>query len=163
MRIMIFAALTLLCAGTASAQMQAPPPSRIVSVTCRVGNIGVFQNRVHVRCAAADNQAVQRSIQEMLNSIDRMGVGSAGGGGAPLDPATQAMYQAMAANLPRFFAVGTQAEPAMADRLVQVASAAAAQNRQVEIFFDAANSANPPGCAQNDCRRLIGIVMIVAP
>ena len=46
----------------------------------------------------------------------------------------------------------------MASTVVQVGLFALTSKHTVDIFFDDNAGANPAGCNQNDCRRLIGVV-----
>jgi len=178
MRILFIAALTLVLAGAAVAQTHAPPPPQqppqqgtsrshqsapnasqadmlhamneqmheqgaLASVTCRIGNIAVLDTRVHVHCAGGP-QAVASDIQGMVQGLYA--------GGQPPSSTSSA---------PGYFAVGLQADPALANLVVSLATQAAAQNKQVQILYRVAPGGNPPGCQPNDCRRLIGIVMLV--
>lgn len=167
MRIFVVAALSMMLVGSAFAQRHGPPGSGFqeqqqaaynalppVAITCRVGNVAVFPERVHVRCAGDQAAAVQSVMQQMMQQQGLGGGGGGGGGGA---------NSAQIAGPPSFFAVGVQANPALADLVVLLASQASAQNRQVEIHFRPSAFHNPPGCASHDCRALVGIVMVVAP
>ena len=173
MRVLLFALASLCLAGSALAQSnvggppprQPPPSSRnhevapgpnqnmldhmneavngqsaVRSTTCRIGNVGVFGNRVHVRCAA-----IESPIQ-----APRPPLGNLGQSAVPME-----------AWLPTYFAVSLQSDAALANMTVSLATAAAAQNKQVQILFTAGAGANPTGCAPNDCRRLIGMLMLV--
>jgi hypothetical protein len=135
MRRLIVVASALVFAGAAAAQdpNNAQPGNQTVTVTCAVGNVAVFGDRVHVRCSA---------IQQVLTGV--MGQGAA--------PAQKT---------PAYYAVGLQAEPALANLTLTLATQAAAQHKQVQIFYINSPNQNPPGCQPYDCRRLTGIVMLV--
>jgi hypothetical protein len=167
MRIFVVAVLSIMLTGPAVAQRQAPPGSNYqegmqaaydvlpaVAITCRVGNVGVFADRVHVRCAGDQTAAVQSVLSQIMQ---QQGVGGGGGSGAGGANSTEV------AGPPTFFAVGVQANPALADLVVSLASQASAQNRQVQIFFRPSATHNPPGCGHHDCRLMTGLVMQVAP
>lgn len=135
MRKLIIAASALAFASAAAAQdpNSAQLGNQTVTVTCAVGNVAVFGDRVHVRCSA---------LQQAL-------AGVMGQGAAP------------AQNTPAHYAVGLQAEPALANLTLTLATEAAAQHKQVQIFYINSPNQNPPGCQPHDCRRLTGIVMLV--
>ena len=163
MRVLLVALASLLIASSAVAQtgvggpppqprtpprgQDSPPntPSQTASqqaplgaVTCRIGHIAVYANRVHVHCSTL-GLALESAMSQMP-----------GGSGQP--PPSSA---------PAFFAVGLQSEPALANLTVSLATAAAAQNKRVQILFDTSQASNPPGCQANDCRRLISLMMLV--
>ena len=58
---------------------------------------------------------------------------------------------------PQYFAV--EASSAMAPTVIQIALAALSSKRPLNIFYDDNAAANPGGCQQNDCRRIIGVVI----
>jgi len=113
------------------------PAAEELSRACTLMDVAAFTNRVHVHCAPA---------------------GAASGGGLytrdyspPPQPDAGIVY----------FAVGAAADPALADRVIALATSASQQNKQVQIFYRTSPAENPPGCLASDCRRLSGIVLIV--
>ena len=107
--------------------------------TCFIADVAAFSNRVHVHCAPA---------------------GTTFGGGLytrdyvpPPEPDAGIVY----------FAVGAASDAALADRVIALATSATQQNRQVQILYRTSAAENPPGCQANDCRRLIGLTLIVQP
>lgn len=54
--------------------------------------------------------------------------------------------------------VAVESTSAMASTVVQVGLYALTSKHLVDVFFDDNAGANPAGCNQNDCRRLIGVV-----
>jgi hypothetical protein len=168
MRIVIVAALMLSLTGAVFAQTSigagAPPQPRsqqsdrgsaavegaqadrtapIASITCRVGGVAAYRDRVHVQCGGDPRVVAQTIEQQMREVLQGMQ------GQAPPQPGSG----------PTFFAVGLPAEPALAALTVDLATHASAHNRQVQIFFVATTGENPHGCAPNDCRRLVGIAL----
>ncbi len=140
MRFMFVAASVFLFAGAALAQPSPVPVTpRVETVTCRVGDVAVFDNRVHVRCAGGTGGVP--SITESLQNAQGQITGASQGGRVP------------------YYAVALQSAPA--NSVLNLASHAAAQNRQVQILYHAEAGSNPPGCHPSDCRRLIGIIMVV--
>jgi hypothetical protein len=151
MRVLLVAASVFLFAGAAFAQPQGmeqgqgPPRSgELGSVTCRIGNVAAFRDRVHIRCAGDITSQLQAQMQAMQSAMQ-------GGGGG----------NAQTAAAPTYFAVGVQSEPALANLVLSLATQASAQNKQVQIYFDPSPSANPLGCHPSDCRRLAGLLMVV--
>jgi hypothetical protein len=98
-----------------------------------VVEVASFESRVHVRCFVPT-----------------------GGGGLQSAPA--AASDPIALSTP-YYAVGAQAQPALADRVVALANSAVERDKQLTIFFRTDPAENPPGCLQHDCRRLTGIVL----
>ena len=47
----------------------------------------------------------------------------------------------------------------MASSVVQVGLAAFTSKRILTVFFDDDTGANPAGCNENDCRRIIGVMI----
>jgi hypothetical protein len=105
---------------------------------CQVMDVAAFTNRVHVRCPHGP------TIRSGLYTRDYV---------PPPQPDTGVLY----------FAVGASADPALADRVIALASLAVQQNKEVVIFYRTDPAENPPGCLPADCRRLVGIVTVVRP
>lgn len=105
---------------------------------CQIEDVAAFTNRVHVRCP--------------YGPIVHSGLYTRDYEPPPRpDPGI------------RFFAVGATVDPALADRVIALASLAIEQNKHVVIFYRTDPAENPPGCLASDCRRLVGIVTIVRP
>jgi hypothetical protein len=113
------------------------PAAAELSRACTIQDVAAFTNRVHVHCAYDD--------------------GRSGGGlytrdyQPPPVPDRNVVY----------FAVGATSDPALADRVIALATSASQQNKPLTIFYRTNPAENPPGCQPNDCRRLTGIVMVV--
>jgi hypothetical protein len=56
--------------------------------------------------------------------------------------------------------VAVESNSPMAATVVQVGLFALTSKRFVNVFYDTNIGANPVGCNQNDCRRLIGLVAL---
>ena len=97
---------------------------------CAVVDVATFDNRVHIHC------------QTPITAC-----GLAAGGGPCPDQGNVPTYVAVEANSP------------MASSVVQVGLVALSGNKRLTVFFDDDTGANPAGCNQNDCRRIIGVVI----
>ncbi len=113
------------------------PAATELSRACGIADVGAFTNRVHVRCARDTGPALGG-----LHTPDYV----------PPPEADESVI---------YFAVGATSDPALADRVIVLANSASQQNKQVQIFYRTNPAENPPGCQPNDCRRLIGFVMII--
>ena len=147
--LVLFSALALI-AAPASAQegtvrIPSVGPSGVATLpaateltrTCWIADVGAFSNRVHVRCKQETGPALGG-----LYSRDY----------APPPEADAGVI---------YFAVGAASDPALADRVIALASSASQQNKQIQIFYRTNPAENPPGCQPNDCRRLTGLVMLI--
>lgn len=144
MRFFILVVLSLAAISMAAfAQIRVTPP---VSVTteinldpqmekyCYISEVAAFENRVHLRCRAGGRPGVV----------------------TPPDNSANGRY----AQSIFYFAVDARAQQDLASRVVELGSAALAQDRDLLIAFRSAPSENPPGCLPQDCRRLVGVVML---
>ena len=62
-----------------------------------------------------------------------------------------------APGLPAYLAV--EANSPMAAHVVQLALSALVHSRKLDVFYDNDAGANPHGCQQHDCRRLLGLAI----
>ena len=113
------------------------PAATKLSRTCWIADVGAFTNRVHIRCTRDTGPSLGG-----LHTPDYV---------PPPEADAGIVY----------FAVGAASDSALADRVIALASSASQQNKQVQIFYRTNPAENPPGCQTNDCRRLIGLVMII--
>ncbi len=104
---------------------------------CVIVDVAAFQNRVHVHCVAPGG-----GVTWGLHSRDYQ---------PPPQPDVGIVY----------FAVGAASDPALADRVLHLATAAAHLNKPVHIFYRTDPTENPPGCLPADCRKLTGFVLLV--
>jgi len=135
-----------LCTLAAVATSTEANASQLVR-TCQLDNVAAFENRVHVHCRVAQTGAPGSPVSQALGSF--LG-GSTGAAGPISDAATAARLAAIG-----YFAV--ESGSPLATRVLQLGATAVSNGRTVDIFFDDGAGANPPGCLQNDCRRLIGL------
>ena len=98
------------------------------SASCSVVDVATFDNRVHIHCA------------KPLSGCELQSGGCTQQGASP----------------PAYVAV--ESNSAMAPTVIQVGLFALTSKRLVDIFYNDNTSANPAGCNQNDCHRLIGVV-----
>lgn len=115
------------------------PAATELGRTCFIADVAAFINRIHVHCAPAGT-----TFGNGLYVHDYA---------PPPEPDAGIVY----------FAVGAASDPALADRVIAVATSATQQNRQVQILYRTNPAENPPGCQANDCRRLVGLTLIVQP
>jgi hypothetical protein len=108
------------------------PPDE-ASKACQLDSVAAFQNRVHVQC-----------------------INTTGGDGLHSAPDLSANGRAGAGLW--YFAVDVQADPGLANRVVELGASAIEQNAHVTVFFRTNPAENPPGCLPADCRRLTGLV-----
>jgi hypothetical protein len=116
------------------------PAAGELSRTCWMADVAAFRNRVHVHCST-----------------------QAGGipGGGLYSPDYTPPPEADVAIV--YFALGATSDPALADRVIALATSASQQNKQVRIFYRTNPAENPPGCLPSDCRGLTGLVLIIQP
>lgn len=101
---------------------------------CVVVDVAAFSNRIHVHCVVP--------TQTHTGLYSR-------GYTPPPQPDVGIVY----------FAVGAQSDPALADRALELATAAAQMNKPVHVFCRTNPAENPPGCLASDCRKLTGFVL----
>jgi hypothetical protein len=101
-----------------------------VSAYCTVVEVATFNNRVHIHCTQPVTACQLKA------------------GGCGQQEASAPTYVAVESN------------SAMASTTVQIGLSALINKRLVVVFFDDNAGANPVGCNQNDCRRLIGVVIL---
>lgn len=105
--------------------------------TCQIADVAAFSNRVHIHCATGGT-----TFGSGLYTRDYV---------PPPQPDAGIFY----------FAVGAASDPALADRVIALATSVSQQNKQVQILYRTDPAENPPGCLPSDCRRLTGLVMII--
>jgi hypothetical protein len=122
--------LSVLCASVTLLASE-PAHAGQVSAYCTVTEVATFNNRVHIHCT------------KPITACDLKA--GAGGCGPEVSP-------------PAYVAV--ESNSAMASTTIQIGLSALTTKRLVVVFFDDNAGANPVGCNQNDCRRLIGVVIM---
>ena len=137
MRIMLGAAVGALLALAASS---GPAAAAIKERACVAAEIAAYSDRVHVFCASAEV-----SLATLIRA----------------DPEHVAAAQAAAAaaaGSPPFYAVSST-DP-LADKLMTLAGRSLGE-REIYILYDDDPANNPAGCAQSDCRRVIGFRIVL--
>ena len=96
---------------------------------CAVIDVATFDNRIHIHC------------QKPVTACGMMA-------------GTQCPDMG---NVPAYVAV--ESSSPMASSVVQVGLAALSGNKRLTVYFDDDAGANPAGCNQDDCRRIIGVAI----
>ena len=120
-------AFSVVACGFAASLSSSPAYAGQVFAQCAVIDVATFDNRVHIHCGPP---ALACSFKP---------------GGCPEQQS----------NIPAYVAV--EAGSPMASTVVQVGLYALDKGHLLNVFFDDDANANPGGCNQSDCRRLIGI------
>ena len=110
--------------------MSSPAHAGQAVAECYVVDVATFDNRVHIHCQTPVTAC----------SLSAGGTACAAQGIPPT-------YVAVESTSP------------MASSVVQVGLAAFTSKRILTVFFDDDTGANPAGCNENDCRRIIGVMI----
>ena len=122
---------------------------KALSYACSIVSLCVMAGMASVPVRASQVSA-PCTIAEVATFVDRVHVrcliwrsGTGGSGSAP--------------GLPAYLAI--EADSPMAAHVIQLGLSALINSRKVDVFYDNDAGANPPGCLQHDCRRLLGLVI----
>jgi hypothetical protein len=120
---------SVLCCAAILFAWSQPAKASQAVTTCYVIDVATYSDRIHIHCAPPVSGC------------------SLTPSGCPQGAQTQPVY----------FAVETSGS--MASSVVQTGLAALIHKRPLEIAFDDNPGENPAGCEQNDCRRIVGVVL----
>lgn len=120
---------SVLCCALVMLAWSQPAHAGQAGTSCHVIDVATFSDRVHVHCAAPVTAC------------------SLTPGGCSQSAQSE----------PPYFAVETDSP--MAASVVQSGLAALIHNRSLDISYDDNPGANPAGCLQHDCRRILAVVV----
>jgi hypothetical protein len=122
---------SVLCCALIMVAWCQPARANEVVASCYAVDVGVFGDRVHIHCG-----------------MPNTGCSSPSGTG---------YCAAKPPNEPPYFAVETSSP--MAASVVQSGIVSLTNKRALEIHYDDSPDENPAGCLQQDCRRIIGVII----